>query len=167
MKTGNIISEFKILRTLCVIGITILLLLILTFIAYVWIVDMKEFDLFQRILMGFFPLFALPFIIRIELPKIKRLIIDEDGITFKNPLTGHSKKMNWNEIDGYQNIVHLTREGLLKELILVSNDKVIFELSENYIQNFQAVRKALTRNLKNLGPVDFDYFQFLKDRLFK
>ena len=153
--------------TLSVIGVTILLVGLLSWMAYVWITDMEEIGLFQRVLISFFPLLVIPLIFQIELPKIKKLTFDNQGMTIKNPISGRARSLSWNDFDGYQTVIHITRDGLLKELMLVSDNKVIHEISENYIKNYSEVKRAVTRNLKNLGPIDFNYFKYIKQRLLR
>lgn len=167
MKEDEVKSEFELSMTLGVIGITIVLLALLSWVTFVWLTNMEEIGLFQRIMITFFPLLVTPLIFRIELPKIKKLTINNQGLTIKNPMTGLTKNLRWNDIDGYQTIVHITRGGLLKELMIVSDNKVIHEVSENYIKNYPEVKRALTKHLKNLGPVDFNYFKYIKERLLK
>ncbi len=149
------------------VGASLLLVGLLLWITYVWVTDMEEIGMFQRIMITFFPLLVTPLMFKIELPKIKRLIITSQGLTIKNTLFGRTTKFDWKDIDGYQTVLHFTRGGSLKELMLIADNKVIHEVSENYIKNYKEVQRVLTRNLKNLGPINYNYFRFIKERLFR
>jgi len=159
-------TEFKLPWTIGVLGITIFLLCLLTYMLYVWIIDMPEIGVFQRILVTSFPLFVTPFIIRIEIPKIKQLAVEDQFLIIKNPILGQTRRFQWSEFDGYQSIVYITRYGPLRELMLISDNKIVHEISENYIKNYPQIKRAITKKLDNLGPVDFNYFRYLKDRVF-
>lgn len=167
MKTKIVKSEYKLKMVFAVLGITILLVGLLIWITYVWLTDMEEIGRFQRIMITFFPLLVTPLIFKIELPKIKRLTISSEGLTIKDSVFGRTSKFDWKDIDGYQTILHFTRGGPLKELMIIADNKVIHEVSENYIKNYTKVKRGLTRNLKNLGPVDYNYFKFIRERLLR
>jgi len=160
-------SKFNLTMTISVIGITILLVGLLSWIIYVWLTDMKEIGIFQRIMVTFFPLLVTLLIFKIELPKIKILTICSHILTIKDPIFGGSKKLSWKDFDGYQTVVHYTQGGPLKELMLIANNKIVHEVSENYISNYDEVKKAITKNLKNLGSINFNYIKYLKQRLWR
>jgi hypothetical protein len=153
--------------TIPVIGITILLIGLLFWMAYVWAINMEEIGIFQRLLITFFPLLVLPLIIKIEIPKIKKVEVDNNCVMITNPFIGRTRKINFDNFDGYQTIVHITKKGLTKELFLISENKVVHEISENYIKNYDEIKRVLTRKLRNLGPIEFKYFKYIKERLLK
>ena len=119
--------------------------------------------MFQRVMITFFPLLVLRLGFKIEVPKIKKIEISENGLLISDPIFGQTTSLVWKDLNEYQTVVHFTRDGLLRELMLISENKVIHEVSENYSQ----VKRAITKNLYNLGSIDFSYFEYIKKRLFR
>ncbi|MFN7600629.1 MAG: hypothetical protein ACK5R0_04440 [Bacteroidota bacterium] len=115
----------------------------------------------------FFPLLVMPLLLRVEMPKIKKIEIDEDGLTLINPFIGTKRKLLWDNLDGYKTMTHVTRGGLVNELIIISNGTEIFDISSHYYKNYNEIRKLVTRNLSNVGQKDFKYWDYFKKRVFK
>jgi hypothetical protein len=133
----------------------------------VWVYDLEDIGMFQRIMITFFPLLVMPLLLRVEMPKIKKIEIDEDGLTLINPFIGTKRKLLWDNLDGYKTMTHVTRGGLVNELIIISNGTEIFDISSHYYKNYNEIRKLVTRNLSNVGQKDFKYWDYFKKRVFK
>jgi hypothetical protein len=134
---------------------------------YVWSYDLEDIGLFQRLMITFFPLLVMPLLLRVEMPKIKKIEIDEIGLTLINPFIGTRTVLHWDNLDGYKTMTHVTRGGLVNELIIISNGTEIFDISSHYYKNFNDIRRLVTRNLANVGQKDFKYWDYFKRRVFK
>jgi hypothetical protein len=134
---------------------------------YVWIYDLYDIGLFQRLMITFFPLLVMPLLLRVEMPKIKKIEIDEIGLTLINPFIGTRTVLHWENLDGYKTMTHVTRGGLVNELIIISNGTEIFDISSHYYKNFNDIRILVTRNLSNVGQKDFKYWDYFIRRVFK
>ena len=150
-----------------IIGATILLVGILVFITYVWFTDMREIKLFQRSMLTIISILITPLLIIIELPKIKVLILKPEGLVIKNLVFGKTKSYSWNEFDGYQTTSLNTFGGSVTEIMLIANNKVVFEVSSNYIKNYDEMARIIEHNLKSLGPIEYNALRYLKQRLFR
>lgn len=167
MKSEIVKSEFNLVMVIAMMVASILLVGFLLWITYMWFVDKEEIEIFQRIMITFFPLLLTPLLFKIEIPKIKKLKVDAEGLTIVNPIFSKSDKLDWKDIDGYQSVFHFTKGGTQEELMIIADNKVIYKVSENYIKNYTEVKRALTRNLKNLGAIEYKYFKYIKRRLLR
>jgi len=165
--TTRLTSKFDTFGTIGTTTATLVCTGLLTFMIYVWAYDLEGIGLFQRLMITFFPLLVMPLLWRVEMPKIKRIEIDEDGLTLTNPFIGTRTKLLWDNLDGYKTMTHVTRGGLVNELIIVSNGAEIFDISSYYYKNFKEIRRLVTRNLSNVGQKDFKYWDYFKRRVFK
>jgi hypothetical protein len=168
METKLVIkSKFDVFMATAIILATILCIGLLIWMIYEWIIDDGHIGLFQRIIITFFPALVLPLVVKIELPKIKRIEVHHKSIKIINPFIGRTRSIDFDRFDGYQTIIHITRSGLVKEIFLISENKVVHEISENYIKNYDEIKRVIARKLKYLGPIEFRYFKYIKERLLK
>jgi hypothetical protein len=165
--TTRLTSKFDTFGTIGTTAATLICIGLLTFMTYVWVYDLEDIGMFQRIMITFFPLLVMPLLLRVEMPKIKKIEIDEDGLTLINPFIGTKRKLLWDNLDGYKTMTHVTRGGLVNELIIISNGTEIFDISSHYYKNYNEIRKLVTRNLSNVGQKDFKYWDYFKKRVFK
>lgn len=164
ISSRTIKSNFETFGVAATLMSTIICIVLIIWMIYVWIVDVEEIGLFQRLMITFFPSLVTPLLLRVEIPKIKRLEIGENGLTITNPFTGHRTFLVWDRFDGYQTMNHVTRSGLVNELFLVLNGNVVHEVSSHYYKNYKDIRNALASHLRPLGQVDLKYFYYLRQK---
>lgn len=159
-------SKFDTFGVIATTAATLICVGLLTFVTYVWIYDLKDIGMFQRLMITFFPVLVIPLLVRVEMPKIKRIEIDETGITLINPFVGVKTKLTWDNLDGYKTVTHVTRGGLVKELIIVSNGTDVFDISSYYYKNYNEIKRYVMRNLRSIPQKKFGYWKYLKERIF-
>lgn len=159
-------SKFDTFGVIATTAATLICVGLLTFVTYVWIYDLKDIGMFQRLMITFFPVLVIPLLVRVEMPKIKRIEIDETGITLINPFVGVKTKLPWDNLDGYKTVTHVTRGGLVKELIIVSNGMDVFDISSYYYKNYNEIKRYVMRNLSSIPQKKFGYWKYLKERIF-
>lgn len=165
--TERLKSEFDAFGTSLTIAATLLGIGLLPFLAYDWIYDHWDIGLFQRLWTTFFISLAIPLLLRVEMPKIKRIEIDRDGLMLTNPFFGTRTTISWDNLDGYKTTTHRTRGGLVRELILVSNGKEIFDISSHYYKNYDDIKRLVSTNLRNIQEEDIKWLDYVKSRVFK
>jgi hypothetical protein len=165
--TERLKSEFDAFGTSLTIAATLFSIGLLPFLAYDWIYDHWDIGLFQRLWTTFFISLAIPLLLRVEMPKIKRIEIDRDGLMLTNPFIGTWTTISWNNLDGYKTTIHLTRGGLVRELTLVSNGKEIFHISSLYQKNYGEISMLVSRNLRKIAEKNFRWWDFVKRRVSK
>ncbi len=116
----------------------------------------------------FFNFFALPLLtisiilcILIELPKIKRINIDNDSIELTNPITIQTLSLTFNQLDGYKTLNQPTRHGHNEAILIYENGVCIFELSELYFTNYSELKNGIRKSIPNLGQAEFKYFKYI------
>ncbi len=161
-------SKFDLFGTSLMIAATFLGIgLLATFMVYSWFYNHWDMQLFQRVASTFFLLLVLHFLLIVEIPKIKRIEIDRGGLMLINPFIGTRTNISWDTLDGYKSTTHRTRDGLLRELILVSNGKEIFHISSLYHKNYEEISMLVSRNLRKIAEKDSKWWDYVKRRVFK
>lgn len=160
-------SNFNAFETIGIITATLFCLGLILFMTYVWVYDLRDIGLFQRLMISFFPLLVVPLLLKVEVPKIKRIELDSESLTLINPLFGTKTKFFWTDLDGYKTMTHITRGGLVSELIIVKDGVEVFDISSFYYKNYKQISGFVKRSLRNVGQEDFKYWGYLKRRVLK
>ena len=151
---------------------TMMLFASLTFIGlsiwliYIWTYNPEGVGLFQKSVITLITLVIAPILLVIELPKIKIIELDTHGLNIVTPIFRKTVKFGWEQLDGYETGIYLTKGGLIKEIYLVADGKVVHEISESYLKNFDEIHRIISRKLKKLGSNEFSPFKYLRRKLF-
>ncbi|EAZ79641.2 intimin [Algoriphagus machipongonensis] len=133
--------------------------------AFEWVNNSDDLGFIQKVVLTGISFFITPLILKIELPKLKRVEIDETKITLTSLLTGRKKQFLTRELDGFKMSLQYAKGGPTYEIILIKNGRPIHGISSNYTKNFGEIKNKLKTQLKNLGIEEFKYFDFLIKRL--
>lgn len=161
-------SKFDLFGTSLIIAATFLGIgLLATFMVYGWFYNHWDMQFSERVASTFLLLLVLHSLLRVEMPKIKRIEIGRGGLTLINPFIGTQTNISWDNLDGYKSTTHQTRGGLVRELILVSNGKEIFYISSLYHKNYEEIGMLVSRNLRKIAENDSKWWDYVKRRVFK
>ncbi|UII19888.1 hypothetical protein [Fulvivirga ligni] len=111
-------------------------------------------------------LLIIPIFIKVELPKMNSLMIDKQGLNIRN-IMGRKKHISWDDFNGFKTTAFTANGGSVEEIILYSQGEAILEISSNYVVNYNDIKKILNLQLKYLGYEKFNFFKYVKDRLFR
>lgn len=95
--------------------------------------------------------------------KLVRLEFQGKYVNIIHRLTGNIRTFEIYELDGYRTREFRSKGGLVKELILIKDNKNLQTLSSAYITNFERLSKFIDSRLENLGEEEKN----IKNRLLR
>lgn len=138
-----------IIGTICSTGLLIWMM-------YEWIVPQKNIELLQRIFFTALSGILTPLIWKIEIPKVKSVLIDADRIIIQNLFTRRKKEIPFDMVDGLKTTSSWTKGGRIYEIFIIVNGKPFHKISTNYIKNYDTITAELKKRFNILYADDLE-----------
>ena len=155
-------SKFK-FRALSVpiliIALTTISIVILTENLPMRIEQIRWIDVYMSILFLFTWIYLLFGIFRTQIIEIT---IENIQIEKKNYL-GFKEKYGFQYFDGFQTSIVNSKSGNFEYLYLVKDNQKIIKISTAYHKNYSELKGEISINLKDLGRIQFCYFNEYKE----
>ncbi len=156
-------SKFRIFGVAVFLLILSFGMFLAVFVPYVFLKQNTSNESFLYVYFILVLIISLVFVLIIELPKIRRLKITEDGIRMESPLGGTSKSYMWQELDGFKTQTQSTKYVDYEILRIIKDGICVQEISSFYIRNFEEVKNGLALHLKDLGYQPFSFINYIKE----
>lgn len=155
-------SKFKfraLLIPILIIALTIISIVILTENLPMKIEQIGWIDVYMSILFLFTWIYLVFGIFRSQIIEIT---IENIQIEKKNYL-GFKRKYDFQYFNGFQTSIVSSKAGSFEYLYLVKDNQKIIKISTAYHKNYPQLKDKISLNLKDLGRIQFSYFDEYKE----
>jgi hypothetical protein len=155
-------SKFKfraLLIPILIIALTTISIVILTENLPMKIEQIRWIDVYMSILFLLTWIYLVFGIFRTQIIEIR---IENKQIEKKNYL-GFMRKYDFQYFDGFQTSFVSSKAGSFEYLYLVKDTQKIIKISTAYHKNYPELKDKISLNLKDLGRIQFSYFDEYKE----